>query len=471
MKRPPMAIPLRRAVGWLGAASGVLAALAACSSPDVRPRSQEVEPPPVASLPPVEVPSDGGAGDATNKPPFDPTDEHVTCAATPCAVQLVAGDHHFCARMSDGTVRCWGDDARGALGGGEVGDAGPSTDAGDGDWRAGRVTDLADATHISAAGAATCAVAGDGGVSCWGANDKGQLGIEPAGPESAGEHHPTPLAVDLPSGAKRVDVGPTSACAVLTNGEVWCWGDNSRKQLARATAGAFGAPAKAELGALRVARTAAGTYSGFAVTDVGEILSWGAVDKKDGALAARVSSLLADPAPLAIELGPVSSFAISSTTIDGSDFRDVRWIGHACAIVSGDVYCWGDSLTGALAMGAPEPVLSPRRTSVASTTAWGQQVAVAPEITCVRLTDGTIECAGDNAFGALGRDPKTRYAIFFARAETFTGHAVHVAIATHTVCALLQGGSVVCWGSNERGELGQGTTDTDPHPTPVPVRL
>ena len=53
----------------------------------------------------------------------------MVCQVTPCAVQLAAGDAHFCARMNDGTVRCWGDDKAGALGRGDPQDAGGAGDA------------------------------------------------------------------------------------------------------------------------------------------------------------------------------------------------------------------------------------------------------------------------------------------------------------------------------------------------------
>src|SRR4051812_7572851 len=66
----------------------------------------------------VMAEADGGARDATSaptteagdvrapidaRPPFDPAAEPVVCTADPCAVELVAGAQHFCARMSDGT--------------------------------------------------------------------------------------------------------------------------------------------------------------------------------------------------------------------------------------------------------------------------------------------------------------------------------------------------------------------------------
>ncbi len=439
-----------------------IGALVACSSSEARDRFPDAGGGRDAAIPP-EVDSGGDAESA--KPPFDPSDAAVTCAGTPCAIDLVAGDRHFCARMNDGTVRCWGDDTRGALGV-DAGTPGESSIVGS-------VTGLAGVTQLSAGGATTCAVLEDGGVRCWGANDKGQLGLDVSAPMFDDEPHPTPAPVALPSTAKRVDVGPASACALLASGEVWCWGDNGHEQLARETATAIGAPGRADLGELQVTRTAAGMHTAFAVTDSGDLVSWGALlGYFEGVLGGREASVSPSALPLSTGLGPVTSLSASSTTAHAPDTEVLRrGIAHACVVVDGELHCWGDSLRGALGTGVPKLERLPRRVQLTSDTAWAQQVAAGGDITCVRLTDGTIECAGDNGFGALGMDPKTLSSIFFRPAETFDGYAVRIAVASHSVCALIHDGSVVCWGSNERGELGQGTTDTAPHPTPVSVRF
>jgi alpha-tubulin suppressor-like RCC1 family protein len=420
-----------------------------------------------ASPQPVDAGSDG-------KPPFDPADEVVTCTGTPCAVQLAAGEGHFCARMSDGTVRCWGDNTKGSLGIAATADAGVDPgyagagDGGDAGYVVGRVTGLSDAIQLSAGGTTTCTVVSDGGVHCWGGNDKAQLGLRLTPALSDNLAHPTPSVVALPSAATRVDVGQRSACALLTTGAAWCWGDNSQRELARPSPTTVGGPAKAEVGSLAFARTASGTNSGFGVTNAGELFVWGAAAGPEGSVAGRFASLSPDPTPAPIGLGPVTSFAVSSTTIAVTP-SGRQGIGHACGIVNGSLHCWGVSLVGAMGSGLPDPVPTPAVARVESETAWPQQVAAAGEITCVRLTDGTVHCAGDNTRGALGRDTTDAFSMFFEPANLFDGHAVQVALAKRTVCALVQGGSVVCWGSNERGELGQGTTDTTPHPTPVAV--
>ncbi|MDF2691682.1 MAG: hypothetical protein K0S65_65, partial [Labilithrix sp.] len=341
--------PMRRFVFWIPATTCLTAfAVAACSSDDVQRPLFEEEPeagrPPPASLPEAAAPEeDAGAPKPEDagpgKAPFDPTDEPVVCATTPCAVQIVAGERHFCARMDDGTVRCWGDDSKGSLGvdpdagASDPGDAGDAGDAGT-PWVPKPVTGLSDASQLSAGGTTTCALVADGNVRCWGGNDKGQLGLAVDPPVSDTKAHPATTPVALPGPASRVDVGKVTACAVLASGEVWCWGDNAQRQLARLTTTTVGGPGKAALGAFDVVRTSAGTTTGFGVTDTGEIVSWGAVAGTAGVVGARVASLSPDERPLAIGLGPATSFSVTSTVANRA---------HACAVVTGEVYCWGSS--------------------------------------------------------------------------------------------------------------------------------
>lgn len=469
----------RRVLLVVLAAVGVTTNAVACSSSDdVRESFVAFEPDSSAvSSPPASVPEAAAPSDASEaaieagvdaRPPFDPTDEPVACLDTsaPCAVQLAAGEGHFCARMNDGTVRCWGDNTKGSLG---LGASDAGADAGDAGFFVGTVTGLSGVTQISAGGTTTCATVDDGGVRCWGGNDRAQLGISAKTDLLA---HATPSAVALPSPASRVDVGQRSACAFLGTGDLWCWGDNSQRELARPAPTTVDAPAKVALGTLAFVQTTAGTNTGFGVTSDGQLYVWGAVYGAEGSVAGRLASLSPDPSPAPVALGPVTSFSVSSTTAfypptGGSKIG----VGHACAIVSGAVQCWGASLMGAMGNGLPDPVRTPGVADVQSDVAWPQQVAAAGDLTCVRLTDGTVQCAGDNSHGALGRDTTDAYGPFFEPAELFTGHAVRVSLAKGTACALLQHGSVLCWGSNEHGELGQGTTDKLAHPTPSVVRF
>ncbi|MDB4945692.1 MAG: hypothetical protein JWP97_5226 [Labilithrix sp.] len=434
-----------------------------------------------ASLPDAAR-ADGGA-EPDAKMPFDPADEPVTCAGSPCVVQLVAGSDHFCARLVDGTVRCWGRDEGGALGAAADGGAadGGTSEAG-APVRA--VAGLAGVTQLSAAGATTCALGADGRVLCWGSNVHGQLGLAVSPAIADEDAHRVPKPVALPGKAVRVDVGPTSACAVLEGGAVWCWGSDDQLQLARPdggtelTYGLVRGPGLAGTGALSVARTTASTSSTFALTASGEVWSWGASGTGEGLVSGRVSSIANAPEPKRVEgLASVTSLAASAWFVPDQVFppggigipsAPPQPVAHACALAGGQVLCWGRSQRGALCTGLPDREITPRDAPVTSK-AWPQQLSVAQEITCARLTDGTVQCCGEDGRGRLGTGLPLLYSAYFTPAGGFLGHAIQVAAGDEAVCALAQGGTVECWGSNEHGELGLGHADTLDHRLATPV--
>jgi len=275
------------ALGTMGAsfvAVSAMVGIAACSSDDGAERARiETDSGNEASLPPP--PGNGDAGPTVGaRPPFDPTEEQVTCTVTPCVVQLVAGGDHFCARMSDSTVRCWGEDIWGQLGRGAP-DGENRPDAGD----AGAippVVGLSNVTQISAAARTTCALLADGSVHCWGSNAWGELGLEESPGVADEDRHPTPAPVALGGeSATRVDVGTWSACASLTTGKLACWGDDYYLKLARPDGGGPGednvpvilGPGIAAIDTAAFAKTYGSTRTTLALTTTGDVFSWGAI--------------------------------------------------------------------------------------------------------------------------------------------------------------------------------------------------
>jgi len=415
----------------------------------------------------VDAPSEPtDAGDPDARGAYDPVEVAVVCDASPCATQLVAGEAHFCARMSDSTVRCWGSTQSGA-----IGNASPDAGAGAGSDAGTTVRDvggLSGIVELSASYRSNCARLEDGGVQCWGANDYYQLGIE----DNQYGAHPVPNAVPLPAEATHVELGPRYACALLANGEQWCWGaDTYLQQLRRdgeTEANAIRArlPGQAQLGALSFVALAMSDHTMIGVTAEGETLSWGAVGGDDGILAGRVGSITPDETPRKLPLLTNAKSVVASSVLTTYPSRSR---GHACAIVSGEIYCWGRSYAGALGTGVPEqerePALAPFPDTVKT---WPQQLAVGDEITCARMTDGSIYCAGSDVHGRLGTGEPNSVSPFFTKVTAFTKRAVRVAASNEAVCALVEDGTVECWGSNAEGELGFVADDED-HPTPVKV--
>ena len=399
----------------------------------------------------------------------DLADPPIVCKTTPCAVELVRGDDHFCARLSDGTVRCWGGDpyAVGVLGLSTPTDAG--ADAAPFGARPVTVKGLAGVTQLSAEVNTTCA-RDDGGVSCWGDNSSGQLGLSAAPPAIVDtDPHPTPARVGLVGRVEGVEVGPTAACARLTGGGYSCWGSDGARKLLRGGATADDwlppGPAVFPVGLGPIAWMTTGVDVGFAGTASGAVVSWGSFD----GILGRVSSLPVDTQPDGVVgiNGKVVSFPTEGY--------------HACGIVltaagrapaRSELWCWGYNDAGQLGIGVQDNRELPTRVTliVKETSASLQHVSAGYRSTCVRMTSGSVYCAGTNLQGRLGIPVSSLGSAVFVAVPGVT-NAASVAAGRSTSCALLLTGEVACWGSNELGQLGLGTRDELPHPKPSLVKL
>ena len=130
---------------------------------------------------------------------------------------------------------------------------------------------------------------------------------------------------------------------------------------------------------------------------------------------------------------------------------------HTCAVgTNARVYCWGSDGSGQL--GVSPPVLE--RTSPTAIAAGAQFVALAAGDghTCALDLDNEIHCWGANNVGQLGRG-STGSPQLPSGVASADQYAALVAGGAHT-CAVTLTSSVACWGSNAAGELGLGDTVT-----------
>jgi alpha-tubulin suppressor-like RCC1 family protein len=143
-----------------------------------------------------------------------------------------------------------------------------------------------------------------------------------------------------------------------------------------------------------------------------------------------------------------------------SGWKSVR-IGRAftCALsVAGAVKCWG-----AVPNGSPGFSLTP--IDIPTLDAGVGQITVGHDHACARMNSGAVECWGDNTNGEIGvASPSSVYP-----PVTVTGissGATDVAAGYRTTCAVV---STVdfCWGLNDWGQVGDGTTNDTPVPLPV----
>lgn len=329
------------------------------------------------------------------------------------AVQVAAGRSASCARLVDGSVWCWGNNEDGELGRGTQDarlPAGPVELAGE------RAIDVdVGAYHVCIRRES------DSAVMCWGTNRYSEVGL------SAGASTATPTLVAGSAGMQRLSVGHRHSCGLTASGTVQCWGKGDEGQL-----GSGVVTTSMLTQAAGIANAAAVSASGRATCVVASdgVRCWG--DNDHGQLGRGTFSEA--PAPGSVVVPAALDVALATR--------------GGCALrADGGVECWGGLPPGD---GTFSTSVLPRPSSVASATA----IAAAFHHACV-IVDGTVQCWGDNTFGALGRG--TIDVALTPTAVALPASVTAVSVGTETACALLTGGEVRCWGDNSYGALGDGT--------------
>ncbi|HEY8259882.1 MAG TPA: chromosome condensation regulator RCC1 [Methylosinus sp.] len=329
---------------------------------------------------------------------------------------LAAGPVHACAVTSAGGVKCWGWNAFGQLGDGTATDRATPVD----------VIGLSSGVVALAAGAYhTCALTNAGAVECWGDNSLAQLG------DTTGGRRRTRMTVPgLSSGVVAIAAGFAHSCALTAAGRVMCWGHNANGQLGNGESTMFSPPTLVGGPATIYKALAADAWRSCGVTGAGAVRCWGA---DYGALPVAVAGLETGVAALA----------------DG--FR------HHCALtVAGAVKCWGDNYYGQLGDGTT--VSRPAPVQVAGLTSGAVAVEAADYHTCALLSSGAVRCWGFDDHGQLGDGATTARSIPTPVAK-LGGSAVAIATGYSYSCALLSPSRVLrCWGQNDLGQIGDGTT-------------
>src|SRR6185437_3103473 len=146
---------------------------------------------------------------------------------------------------------------------------------------------------------------------------------------------------------------------------------------------------------------------------------------------------------------------------------------HSLALTStGSVLAWGDNRTGELGNGTtggfkatPAPVKLPAGVTISS-------VAGGCGFSMAVTTTGQLLTWGDNSTGELGTGKTGGNTALPGPASLPPGVTVRTAAAGEDhALAVTTAGQVYAWGSNDDGELGNGSTSGQPNPTPAPVRL
>lgn len=309
--------------------------------------------------------------------------------------QISAGGAHSCALFTSGKVRCWGNGAFGRLGYRSVNNVGdnelPS--------KVGDVNLGGDAIQIAAGQLHTCAILSAGQVRCWGDAEFGQLGYASKDNNIGDDELPSSVGpLDVGSDVREIAAGLFETCAVLSNGKLRCWGNLS------SSIRDIEAPAD-------VIQVRVGLAIRCAILSTGRIHCW------------------ADP--------PVEPLFEDLIQLAVSGFR-------ICALLATRrVQCWNGS-DGVIDVDVGTDVM---------------QIALGESHTCALLAARKVRCWGSASYGQLGYGNKTDLEAPPSVDVSVGGDVVQIAAGSNHTCALLANGGVRCWGLGTDGQLGYGNTN------------
>ncbi len=349
-----------------------------------------------------------------------------------CIKDVSLGAAHSCALLESGQVQCWGAAGAGRLGDGTLkGAVSSPVVAGDPNL---------EATLVAAGGGHTCVVDGrDNSVWCWGDNSARQLGVDGPGP---GPHRVVALdGVGAP--IIEVDAGSAFTCGRASIGTA-CFGKNERGQLGNGTVSPAAGPSLVDF-QTGFQGVAAGEAHACGRTIAGTVHCWGNNSE--------VQVGQEDPKPPYTKPAAVVTGERSASLSLG--------LAHSCMVTSNEtVACWGNNLLAGQ-LGKPMGLKQSRFPLEVKIP--GQVTAVSAGFThtCALLRDGRAVCWGGNEFGQLGpNQARSPFEPIPVPVELPGGIAAIYSGGLHT-CALTNLDVLYCWGNNDNGQLGNSDINAD----------
>jgi alpha-tubulin suppressor-like RCC1 family protein len=308
---------------------------------------------------------------------------------------------------------------------------------------------------------------------CWGRDNRGQLGF--GGTYTIAGYPGMVVGNHLYSA---ISAGGSHSCGVDLAGAAWCWGDNTYGQLGNMSQGETSASPVQVAGGHVFRSISAGQFHSCGITTSQALLCWGL---------AREGQLGVSPVPGKACVPTMYLFMPFSTECatspvqvqSGTQYAMVSaGFTHSCAVTTaGAAFCWGTNGSGELGDGYFTGTSTGNRfTPVA---VYGghtfANVSAGMDYTCGVTTSGRGYCWGDNSHGKTGygapvsgsynssREPKAVQTTYtFASISAGFNHSCGVTPWDY------YGNTLLCWGNNYYGQLGDGTWDT--RATPVVSR-
>jgi alpha-tubulin suppressor-like RCC1 family protein len=345
-----------------------------------------------------------------------------------------AGEYFTCA-VHFGAAKCWGSNALGQVGDGTGIQRNLATS----------VTSLATSVASVSAGKNHACAVQSGTAYCWGSNLNGQLGNGTITTQLS-----PVIVANLTNNIDKMSAGAQNTCALLFDQTLTCWGAVGANAEFIGDAKISNRLTPVDVSGLIGAQLIHGDVGGnhtCIVLDSGIIKCWGSNSNGqigDGTTISKIT--------------PTTVVGISGATkVSASDF-------HTCAIgTSGGAYCWGANSSGELGDGTTTSRSSASITGLASGV---KQIATGGGFSCALTSSNGVKCWGSNSSGQLG-DSTTTNRTSPVDVIGLTSGVSSIAVGGGHACALLNGGTVKCWGNNPYGQLGDNTTTNRTSPVDV----
>lgn len=344
---------------------------------------------------------------------------------------ISAGLTHTCGHGSSGALWCWGDGSDGQLAPARTIEHLPAS--------------VGTGRRIFAGWDGTCLLDGAELLTCFGRNFVSQLGASPV---------PVLAPTAIPSAAAWLSIGLGEAhgCGVQatsqTAGELYCWGNDTVGQTGLGT-GFYAEPTRVGLLSDWV-DVFVGRSHTLALRSNGTL--WGFGANGSGQLGAPVAASVPTPRQVGTEVW-------TQVTTGES---------HTCGIKLGVLHCWGENAAGQLGIGSfGQATATPRPIGNALDY---MQISAGGDTTCAVRANNSLECWGASGSGQVGWSSLAPSPSPALVSSSEAWERVHVSPSTrgaHT-CALTVSGGTFCWGANDDGQLGHGSSWS---PSPAAVLL
>jgi alpha-tubulin suppressor-like RCC1 family protein len=302
--------------------------------------------------------------------------------------KVAIGGNTSCAIL-DGDLLCWGNNSNFQLGNNSQNNSATPTSV-----DSSGVLKGLEITDVSVGNGHVCAIA-DSKAFCWGANGSNQIGTG----STESKVVQTPVAVNttgLLKGKKLlgISVSDYHSCAYSTT-EVFCWGQNSYSALGSQVDSSGVAQVKFPLEKIiKIQQLSAGYFGTCAVID-GRAFCWGF--NNAGRFAISENTISSSGNPIALEM---------KGNLLGREFQNISLgINFACGIASGSPYCWGSNAQGQLGNGNLKSNTTPAQVASPDVVAGKTySISVSPNgATVCAVASGKVYCWGGNSEFQGGR--------------------------------------------------------------------